>query len=957
MPEDLRDKLRAAAAAADRSLNSEIVHRLELSLAPPESVASRPGRSIRGRAVPLGRIAAAAALVALAALIVGTLATSSPRPLTRHAFTKGDPESARAKAGIANEGPDASLAAEEEAQRAYPADSVPLEATFSSQATFAALDSHGKGPGSWRSIGPQQAQYPAVLDQFLAGGKPYTASGRVTALAIGGCEKQSRCSLYLGAAGGGVWVGDRATERDGDVHWRFKSGSFASNAIGALLVDPTDPTGNTVYAGTGEPNASGDSEAGAGIYKSTDGGDHWTLVAGSDAFKGRSISSLAFDGAGNLLVGVARGVRGVSSVTGGATSNPPVAVPLGLYRQAAATFTEIWDGAGSVRGPNQVGVDPNNPAVLYAAAFQVGIYRSLDNGATWVQIKPPLNPALNTDRAQFALNKLAGGKTRMYVGIGNSSDIGTNRARFFRTDDAAGAALFTNMTTPQNIGYCSAQCWYDNYVVSPVEDANVVYLGGSFSYDQVNGPSNGRAVLLSTDGGATWSDVTRDKSDAGWIHPDQHALVTVPGEPLKFIAGDDGGVVRSNGKYVDGSAQCDGRGLDPATTAYCKSLLNRIPEQTTVLNKGLATLQFQSLSVDPSHPQNSLMGGTQDNGTFEFKGSSDVWPQIIYGDGGQSGWNAADSHLRFNTFTGQASDVNFRNGDPTAWVIATGPIASSPENSYFYPPIIADPSPAAAGSIFQGSQSVWRTQDWGGNQAFLEANCPEFTTAFNNPACGDFVRLGAVGKTDLTGGAFGIDRLGACAAAGTGCVAAIERAPSNTGTMWAATGTGRVFITDNANDPSASVIWTRLDTSSSVDPARFVSSIAIDPTNPNHAWIAYSGYNINTPAQPGHVFEVTRTGGTATWVDRTNDLADLPVTDLVRDDLTGDLYAATDFGVMRLASGTTSWTVAATGMPTVEVPGLTIVPSERILYAATHGLGAWKLELGKVEKAGKRDKH
>jgi hypothetical protein len=52
---------------------------------------------------------------------------------------------------------------------------------------------------------------------------------------------------------------------------------------------------------------------------------------------------------------------------------------------------------------------------------------------------------------------------------------------------------------------------------------------------------------------------------------------------------------------------------------------------------------------------------------------------------------------------------------------------------------------------------------------------------------------------------------------------------------------------------------------------------------------------------------------------------------------------------MKLASGSTSWAIAAAGMPMVEVPGLTIVPSERILYAATHGLGAWKLELPKVK--------
>jgi hypothetical protein len=233
---------------------------------------------------------------------------------------------------------------------------------------------------------------------------------------------------------------------------------------------------------------------------------------------------------------------------------------------------------------------------------------------------------------------------------------------------------------------------------------------------------------------------------------------------------------------------------------------------------------------------------------------------------------------------------------------------------------------------------VWRTQDWGGNQAFLEANCPEFTTSAADPACGDFVRIGPPGATDLTSGTYGGDRAG-------NFLAAIERATSNNGTMWAATATGRVFITDNANDSASSVLWTRLDTSAANDPPRFVSSIYIDPANANHAWISYSGYSLNTPGTLGHVFEVNRVGGVATWTDRTYDLADLPVTDLVRDDMTGDLYAATDFGVWKLANGATSWTVAAPGMPMVETPGLTIVPSARVLYAATHGRGGWRLTL------------
>ena len=39
----------------------------------------------------------------------------------------------------------------------------------------------------------------------------------------------------------------------------------------------------TLYAGTGEPNGSGDSEAGVGLYRSTDAGKSWRLVTGSTA--------------------------------------------------------------------------------------------------------------------------------------------------------------------------------------------------------------------------------------------------------------------------------------------------------------------------------------------------------------------------------------------------------------------------------------------------------------------------------------------------------------------------------------------------------------------------------------------------------------------------------------------------------------------------------------------------
>jgi hypothetical protein len=149
----------------------------------------------------------------------------------------------------------------------------------------------------------------------------------------------------------------------------------------------------------------------------------------------------------------------------------------------------------------------------------------------------------------------------------------------------------------------------------------------------------------------------------------------------------------------------------------------------------------------------------------------------------------------------------------------------------------------------------------------------------------------------------------------------------------------------NADAPASAVTFSRLDANAQNSPGRYPTAIAIDGSNPSHAWISYSGYNINTPSQPGHVFEIIRSGSAATWSNVSYNLPDLPVSAIVRDDLTGDLYAAIDFGVMRLASGSIVWTVAGSGLPIVEVPGLTIVPGARVLYAATHGRSAWILKL------------
>ncbi len=874
--------------------------------------------------------------------------------------------------GEAERDPDNNIAVEQEANRAYPLTEVPIGFTQAAAAGFQNLNRQSQSnsgnrlPFTWQLLGPSYAIQPSLLtfaSLVGADGANYIASGRVTAMAIAPTCTVTQCRLWVAAAGGGIWRTSNAL--GGAPSWVSVVNGLTTNAIGSIVVDPNDSTGNTLYVGTGEPNASGDSEAGTGVFKSTDGGNSWTVLSGSvnpaATFYGRAVSSIAIvPGQPNTIyVGVARAVRGISSVTGGATSSPPASTnpaPVGLYKSidGGLTFTQVWNGNSTLRGVNEVALDPVTSTTVYAAAFQQGVWRSFDAGATWTQIFQPIAPAQNTDRATFALNKLSNGKTRMYLGDGST---GNPFSQVFRTDDATAALpAFLDLTSSTNgtpgyatFNYCTGQCWYDNEIATPAGFPDHVWVAGSYAYGELGGRSNGRAVVRSTTAGdpdpnnnnRTFTDLTWDAEvPIQELHPDMHAIVFDPANPNIAFIGSDGGVVRTDGTFVDISSDCDSRPIGAASMLTCHRLLSAVPGKLFNINRNLSTTQFQSTSVNPQNPTGELLGGTQDNGTWHYIGSAQTWYQTIYGDGGQSGFDVANPSVLFNEFTGPGTDSNFRDGDQASWVVVSGPLFQSGEAAEFYSPIMQDP--VVGGTRFFGMNHVWRTKDNGGDQAFLEANCSEFTTSAANPACGDWVALDGLSLTTASRGT----RAG-------GATAALARRTSDTSTLWAATSTGRVFISTNADaDPNMAVTFTRLDTLDPNAPGRFVSGIVVDPANPNHAWISYSGYSAATPTMPGHVFDVLYdpVAGTATWtnLDPLNGVSgggDLPVTGLARDDKTGDLYAATDFGVARLPSGTQTWQIAGTGLPVVEVAGLTISVSGRRLYAATHGRAVWALAL------------
>ena len=918
-------------------------------------------------------------VIAIAATVMRPTSTRKKPRFNRHAVAATLPQ----RGGEAGrEGAFGGPEQERYDDRALPGDSI---SSVQQQGAFTAFLSVAKLPGgkknNWQEVGPIT---PNVAGPSTYTGRPTTDSGRVTALAVSPNCHGNDCKIFAGAAGGGVWEADNALAQN--PNWQPSSNGLPSNAIGSLIFDPTDTKGKTLYVGTGEPNGSSDSEAGVGLYKSTDFGKSWTLVSGSFAIaKDRSVAAIAIDptNSNHILIGTAVARHGSASVNGGRFT-PPGAAVVGLYESTdgGATFSLAFsqpsdtvdptspNGSDFFRGGvtkiifDRTGLSGGDPSGVFFSMFDYGLFRS--NGAGYELVFASAGggsiASSAGSRTEFSLAHLANGNLRAYLG-----DTDGGPADFYRTDNVLlpaasltdgvnnpgwirlsnptpGTPGFTSWDFCGNIASGLEQCSYDMPIESPPGQPDVVWIGGQMQYSEIftaNPPSNGRAVQRSTNAGVSFTDMTNDtQSPPLGMHPDQHAIAFAGTNTDVAFLGCDGGVVRVSGQYVDASAQCASRGLTPTELVDCQTSLAAIPTRIFSLNDGLATLQFQSVSKNPQNPANDILGGTQDNGTWAFNGKGKgSWFESVGGDGGQSGTNPNNAAIRMHTYTGPQGDVNFNGTDPLGWDWFADVLLASHEAASFYVPLINDPNVGA--TWFIGLQHVWRTQDNAGPQAYLDLHCNEFFGDFSVP-CGDWVTLGV---PTLTGAAFGpvTDK-------GGSYVVALSRAASDTtgNVLWAGTRLGRIFISKNATaNPSNTVTFTRIDTPS--QPMRFPSGIAVDGSDPYHAYVSFSGYNAYTPTTPGHVFEVhvNPTTLASTWVDLSFNIGDQPVTGIVRDDVTGDLFVSTDFGVAMLPAGGNTWAPAAGSFPPVAVYGLTIDSNARLLYAATHGRGAWRLDLSK----------
>ncbi len=514
-------------------------------------------------------------------------------------------------------------------QRAYPLDTIPLQAVSRARQQAQALQTR------------------ALRESLLSWqpGGPYNIGGRITAIAA---DPSNPMIVYAGAADGGV-----LKSTDGGLHWTPIFDEMPSLSIGAITIDPTDPS--KIYVGTGEANSSGDSFDGDGLYMSPDGGTTWVHLGLEQT---RHINRIVVNPQNPQVLFVA--------AMGSLFSPSP---DRGVYRSLDGGQT--WEQVlfvSDTTGCIDLAINPENPQILYAAMWErirrpwmrrvggptSGIYRSTDGGETWELLTNGLPQGANVGRIGLALAPsnpqviyaIYADHPGYFMGIYKTTDGGDT---WFRVNDAALSNLF------------SSYGWYfGNIRVDPTNE-NVVYALGLDLY-------------RSTNGGNSWQNLTGYS-----VHVDQHDLWIDPQNPQHLILGNDGGIYVSNNGGISWTKSTD-----------------------------LPITQFYRVTVDFLNPER-IYGGTQDNGTMRtLTGSVDDWQIIYWGDGffcivDYTNPNVIYAEYQYGGL-GKSTDGGYTFYDATAGI--------GPDRRNWNTPVVMDPNNPQV--LYYGTYRVYKTTNGAG---------------------------------------------------------------------------------------------------------------------------------------------------------------------------------------------------------------------------------------------------
>ncbi|HZS28168.1 MAG TPA: Ig-like domain repeat protein [Candidatus Angelobacter sp.] len=433
-------------------------------------------------------------------------------------------------------------------------------------------------------------------------------------------------------------------------------------------------------------------------------------------------------------------------------------------------------------------------------------------------------------------------------------------------------------------GFCGGQCFYDMVPAFHPTDANTILLGGSADS---GGACASNVLTKSTNAGTTFTPVDTN------LHADFHALAFAPSNPSVVYAGNDGGIFRS---------------ADAGST------------WTSINSAGFNATQFVSLSLHPSDP-NFTIGGTQDNGT-EFMDQAGTWTRADAGDGGYSAidQNATDTtnvtmyHTYFNqknnliAYARATSAANLNEN--TSWTVFGCPAQGGltlngftcTDSVLFYAPLTL--GPGIPNTFYFGTDHLYRSVDSGTTMTPVSQTfgCCEPNSANN-------FRVSAIGIS-----------------------------PQDDNVRLLGLTSGKVFATTAGANPMTDITgpWS----------PKFVARTVVDPNSKTTAYVALDGYG--TRAAPvSHIWKTTNLTNeppTATWIDASNGLPDVPVNAFAVDPFNPSyLYAGTDIGVFSSTDGGANWTAYGTGLPRVSVFDLNIQKTTHKIRIGTLGRGAWEI--------------
>ena len=253
--------------------------------------------------------------------------------------------------------------------------------------------------------------------------------------------------------------------------------------MGSIAIDPVNP--DIIYAGTGEQHFSGDSYYGCGVLRTLDAGETWEQL-GAQAY---------VDGGRGGGARIARVV--IDRATAGSATSTTVlaASTFGLFRStdSGRSWNLVLEGTAT-----DLVVHPTEPAIMYAAVYGNGVYKSFDTGrildAHLVRDEPRHRPAHQPrDRAISPRHLYASFEATVRRGSGLAMYRTTDAAASWQPLQAEGAR-------------CFYQCWYDMTIAVHPTDPLKVYFGSLL-------------LQLSLDGGQTFFEYHNG------IYVDEHLLV------------------------------------------------------------------------------------------------------------------------------------------------------------------------------------------------------------------------------------------------------------------------------------------------------------------------------------------------------------------------------------------------------------------------------------------------